>query len=243
MPRPAFWTREMRVLVTRPRFDAERTAARLAAHGHEAVVDSLLSIEPVPFEIGAGKFDAVAITSASALHAAARGTFAPFFSLPLFAVGPHSAEVAREAGFRDVRVCGGNVRALANEMSGTLTRGARVLYLAGVERAQNLAALVRPAGIEAETVVVYRAVPAVRFAESTAALLRGGKIDAVLHYSARSAGIFLDLVRKEKLENAAQKVRHLCLSDAVASALIGAGLRVETAARPDEDALLALLGR
>jgi uroporphyrinogen-III synthase len=232
----------MRVLITRPRADAERTAARVQARGHEAAIDSLLTIEPAAFEIAGGKFDAVVITSASALHAAASETFAPFFSLPIFVVGPHSAELARETGFRDVRLCGGNVRALANEMAGTLNRGARVLYLAGVDRAKNLAELVQPAGIEVETVVVYRAVPALRFSEKTAALLREGKIDAVLHYSARSAGIFLDLVQKEKLEAAVQEVRHLCLSDAVASALIGAGLRVETAARPDEDALLALLG-
>jgi uroporphyrinogen-III synthase len=232
----------MRILVTRPRFDAERTAARLEARGHEAIIDSLLKIESMPFQIGGKKFDAVVITSASALHAAANETFASFFSIPIFVVGPHSGEVAREAGFRNVKICGGNVRALANEMGATLARDARVLYLAGVDRAQNLAAMVQSAGIEVETAVVYRAVPAVRFTEDTAALLRGGKIDAVLHYSARSAGIFIDLVQKEKLENALQKVRHLCLSDAVASVLRDAGLRTETAARPDEDALLALLG-
>lgn len=238
---PACWMREMRILVTRPEPDAAGTAARLNARGHEALIDSLLSIEPVAFEIGRGEFDAVAITSASALHAATGETFARFFSLPLFAVGPHSGEVARQAGFRDVRTGGGNVQALADEIAGAMARGARALYPAAADRARNLAALLRPAGIEVETVVVYRAASSMRFREKTAALLRGGGIDAVLHYSARTAGIFLDLAKKEKLHAAIEKARHLCLSAAVASALIEAGHRAETAARPDEEALFALL--
>jgi uroporphyrinogen-III synthase len=62
----------------------------------------------------------------------------------------------------------------------------------------------------------------------------------VLHFSPRSAEIFVTLARKERLESAFTALRHLCLSDATAAAL-PPGARTEVAPRPEEEALLALL--
>jgi uroporphyrinogen-III synthase len=227
----------MRVLVTRPARAAKRTAEKLAALGHEAVVDPLLTIEPVPFEPAWGAFRAAAITSANAIEAAGREKLAPYVSLPLFAVGAESAAAAREAGFRETIACGGDARSLARTLRAQLPAGARVLYLAGAERAQNLAALAAPAEIEIETKVVYRAVPAARFRTETLVHLSEGRIDAVLHYSRRSAEIFLRLVPPET----AAALVHLCLSDAAAAPLAQAGFDAKVAAHPDEDALFALL--
>jgi uroporphyrinogen-III synthase len=116
-----------------------------------------------------------------------------------------------------------------------------VLYLAGEDRARDLAALTAPAKIAIETCVVYRAKAAERFEETTAEKLRAREFDAVLHFSPRSAGIFLRLARKVRLEPALNSLRHLCLSDAVAAVLAPIGVKTEIAARPDEEALLALL--
>jgi uroporphyrinogen-III synthase len=75
----------------------------------------------------------------------------------------------------------------------------------------------------------------------TAALLRGNAIDAVLHYSRRSAAAFAALAGKEDIGLAGGRPRHLCLSAAVAMPLREAGAEVRTASRPDETALFALL--
>jgi uroporphyrinogen-III synthase len=123
----------------------------------------------------------------------------------------------------------------------SFTRGARLLYLAGAARAQDLAALVKSAGIEIEMRVVYRAVPAERFGEETIASLRSGDIGAVLHYSRRGAKNFITLVKKESLVREARMLRHLCISDIAAAPLREANLRVEVAHEPNEDALFALL--
>jgi uroporphyrinogen-III synthase len=63
----------------------------------------------------------------------------------------------------------------------------------------------------------------------------------MLHYSLRSAETFLALVHAAKLAGAAAGIRHLCLSQQVAAPLLAAGFNVEIAARPNEDALFALL--
>lgn len=210
--------------------------------GHEVVVDSLLTIESVAFDSPRGDYAALAVTSANALRATgASPAIARFTSLPLFALGAQTANAAREAGFSHVEMAGGDANALGAMLAQRLPAGARVLYLAGENRARDLAALTAPAKVTIETLVVYRARAAERFKEATAEKLRAREIDAVLHFSPRSAAIFVTLVRKVRLESALSSIRHLCLSDAVAAALSAAGGKVEIAARPEEAALLALL--
>ena len=58
----------MRVVVTRPQADSERTAAALEALGHEVLVAPLMRIEPVAVDL-AGTWSAIVITSANALQA------------------------------------------------------------------------------------------------------------------------------------------------------------------------------
>jgi len=232
----------MRILVTRPEPDAARTAATLRAAGHQVSVDSLLAVEPVAFDPPPGEFAAAAVTSANAPRAlAANPAVAKLKSLPLFALGARSADAAREAGFSQVETAGGDARTLGELLVRRLPTGARVLYLAGEDRARDLAALTAAAKIAIETRVVYRAKAAERFADATAAKLRAREFDAVLHFSPRSAATFVALVRQARLESALHSLRHLCLSAAVAAVLAGAGARAEIAPRPEEAALLALL--
>ena len=232
----------MRVLVTRPEPDAARTAAKLSAAGHEVVVDSLLAIEPVAFDPPRGEYAALAVTSANALRAAgASPAISKFKPLPLFALGMHTANAARLAGFSYIEVTGGDARSLGETLARRLSVGTRVLYLAGEDRARDLAALTASAKIALETLVVYRARAAERLKETTAEKLRARELDAVLHFSPRSAEIFVMLVRQARLESALHSIRHLCLSEAVASVLSEAGAGAEIASRPEEEALLALL--
>jgi len=232
----------MRILVTRPEEDAVRTAANLKALGHEAIIDPLFLIQPVEFEAPSSSFHAVAVTSANAVRIAANNeSLARFRSLPLFVVGAQTAQVARQAGFSTVAVAEGDVRSLGKLLADRLQPGMRVLYLRGENRAQDLAALVAPAGIKIEMLIVYRAKAAENFAETTCNMMRAKEIDAVLHFSPRGSATFIALARKEKLSAALESLYHLCLSDAVAKPLVGLGAKVKVAAHPDEEALLGLL--
>jgi uroporphyrinogen-III synthase len=233
----------LRILLTRPEPDAERTAARLARLGHHVLIDSLLTIEPVAIDkLPAGPFAAVAATSANALrNAGGRGRFDSLRSVPLYAVGGHTGEAAREAGFASVVVAEGDAAALARLLSERIKPSSRVLHLAGEERAQDLKALLAPAGIAVETVVLYRMRPADNLSVATVAALASAKLDAVLHYSPRSAASFIALAQKQNLIGAMRNLRHLCLSEAVAAPLTAIGVKVEIAARPEETALIDLL--
>jgi uroporphyrinogen-III synthase len=232
----------MRILVTRPEPDATNTAAKLGAAGHEVVVDSLLTIEPVAFDPPRGGYAALAATSANAPRAVgANPAISQLKSLPLFALGVHTANAARLAGFSYIEVAGGDALALGELLARRLPAGTRVLYLAGENRARELAALTAPAKVRIDTLVVYRARAAERLRETIVKKLGAREFDAVLHFSPRSAEVFVALARKAGLQSALSSIRHLCLSDAVAAALSEAGGKVEIASRPEEAALLALL--
>lgn len=226
----------MRVAVTRPQVDGERTAAALEALGHEVLVAPLMRIEPVAADL-AGTWSAIVITSANAMHATT-----PFADkrLPVFAVGDRSAEAARQAGFTEVISANGDIKDLVRlVVSHSAGAKAPLLYLAGEDRSDDLVARLATQGITAEMKVVYRTV-ADAFPPVLAAALESGDVDAVLHFSRRSAELFVAGARSAGVADPALDVRHLCLSAQVAEPLAGAG-RIAVAARPEEAALLALL--
>ena len=230
----------MRVLVTRPQPDAAQTAARLAALGHEAVVEPLLILEPKEIERApAGPFAALAATSANAMRVAARlKVLDPLRSLPLHAVGTHTADAAREARFKTVIDAKGDADTLAENIVRDVQSPGRVLHLAGEARAKELGPLLAARGIEVEVLELYR----MRRADHTSAALFGAdRIDAVLHFSPQSAATFVVLVERGGLADVARRARHLCLSQTVAAELMAIGISAEVAAEPNEAALLALL--
>ena len=234
----------MRLVVTRPQADSERTAAALRARGHEVLVAPLLRVEPVEAELSGG-WGAVIITSANAPGAiAGHAAREALFKLPVFAVGRRSAEAARQAGFTDVATAGGDVRDLVLLIAARRADAkAPLLYLAGEDRAADLVAELAVHGIAAEMAVVYRAATA-PFPPALIAALAAGEVDAVLHFSKRSAENYLAGAAQAGVAGQALGVRHICLSAQIAEPLMGAGAsRIAIAPRPDEAALIASLER
>ena len=232
----------MRLLVTRPEPDAERTAAMLRARGCEVIVAALLRVETLACELGRGPWHAVALTSANAAHALERHPRrTELLALPVFVVGRRTGAAARAAGFADVHSADGNARDLARLIASRVAGGA-LLYLAGEDRAADLAGNLADHGVTVETAVVYRAARVSGFPAATAAALAAGGLDGVLHYSRRSAEAYLDCARIAGLLRDGLSPVHYCLSQPVAEPLLKAGARdVRIAARPEEGALLDLI--
>ena len=234
----------VRILVTRPEPDGERTAQKLHARGCDVLLGPILRIRHLEeADLGAGPWDAVAMTSANAAHAIERHSRRlEVTRLPVMTVGRRTAEAARAVGFTDIASAKGNEQALAHLIGGNVGRGNKILYLAGEDRAGDLATAVAPHGVRVETVVVYRAVPADRLPEPATAALRAGEVSGVLHFSRRSAVIYLDCARAAGVLDSALRPFHYCLSQAVAAPLMAAGAtRVVVAQSPEENALLDLV--
>jgi uroporphyrinogen-III synthase len=238
----------MRVLVTRPQLDAARTAEKLAARGHQVLADPVIEIEPVAQNIPQADFAALIFTSANAVRVAAKlKVLEPLRTLPVFTVGAHTAEVAREHGFADVAAASGDVAALGNlllaELRSQLQLGVplQLLHLSGEDRAGDLAGVLAQTGIRIDTVTIYRARAAKALQPATIEAFHGDKIRAVLHYSERSAAIFVQLAQGAGIAEQVLAARHFCLSQAVATPLKLFGVQPAVAVAPHEDALLELL--
>jgi uroporphyrinogen-III synthase len=233
----------VRLLLTRPDPDAKRTAAALRAQGHDVIIAPLLRIEPVPnATIGAGPWAAVLITSANAAHAiSAHADATPLRTLPVFAVGRRSAEAMAAAGFADVTSADGNVSDLARLVAARLQPAAPLLYLAGEDRSGDLAGDLRGRGFAVETIIIYRAIAATGLPPEAAQALASG-IDGVLHFSRRSAEVFVDAARAAGVLESALQAAHFCLSAPIAEPLAQAGAaNIRVAERPNEAVLLALI--
>ena len=232
----------MRLLVTRPEPDNERTAAALRALGHEVMLAPVLRIEPVAdADLGPPPWSAILLTSASAARAiAGHPRFRELVTLPVLAVGRGSADVARSAGFADVSSAdgdGGDLAQLAaSRLKGT---AAPLLYLAGEDRARDLGGELARHALTVHTVVVYRAAKAGLPSDVRIALAER-RIDAVLHFSRRSVESYLEVT--SDMAGPALLPEHHCLSARAAEPLRAAGAAaIRVAAQPDEASLLALV--
>jgi uroporphyrinogen-III synthase len=232
----------MRVLVTRPEPDGERTAAQLRARDCDVMLSPLLRVEPVDAELGDG-WDALALTSSNAVRAIAKHpALSALRAIPVYAVGARSADAARALGFAQVVSADGIAADLARVMTAQLRRPVRVLYLAGEDRAGELAGTLAAAGIEVETRVVYRAVAVSQFAADVRAVLTAGTLDGVMHFSRGTAAIYLACAAAGGLSGAALAPVQYCLSPQVAEPLADAGARaIRVAEQPTEAALIAVV--
>ena len=235
--------RDVRFLVTRPQVDAERTAAALRALGHSLVVAPLLQIEALSdAEIGEGPWAGILVTSANAARAIARHKALPdLLRLPVIAAGDRSSDAMRWAGFADVVSAAGGEKELVHAAAQRFSAGASLLYLAGADRSGDLAGDLKARSIRVRTVVVYRAIAVAALPPAAAEALERG-IDGVLHFSRRSAAIYVNLTLAARLrEPALGKPVHFCLSSQVAEPLAQAGVhQIRIAPEPTEAALIAL---
>jgi uroporphyrinogen-III synthase len=232
----------MRVVLTRPQDDSERTATALCAKGHDVLIAPLLRVEPVDVRLTAA-WGGIVITSANAVAAIASSPARDgLIKLPLYAVGKRTADAARAAGFTDIVTAGGDVRdLLRNVVARRADDKGPLLYLAGEDRSGDLIGDLAVHGIAAEMAVVYRAVTA-PFSPALIDMLKAGEADAVLHFSRRSAESYLAGAKAAQVAEPALAVAHYCLSAPIAALLQAAGAgRIAVAKRPDEAAMIELV--
>lgn len=219
----------LRVAITRAMPEAVRTAERVRALGHEAILAPLLTIVPCGYDTSTAGAQALIFTSSNGVRAFpdARGAREKI----VLAVGDATAEAARAAGFADVRSAVGDVAALAELAKASLDpRAGKLIHIGGDHVAGDLAGALAVLGFQVERRVAYAAVAAAILPEAFF-----GPLDIVLFHSARAAETFLALGAP-----GAERLVAGCLSPAVAEAAAKAAWReIVVAPAPREDALLS----
>jgi uroporphyrinogen-III synthase len=239
----------MAVLVTRPHPDDEHTALALRARGFEVLRAPMLRFEPLGFrDDETTHYDAVLVTSANALRGLELAD-SRLLKLPLFTVGEHTASAARRIGFENVLVADGDAARLRDRVleavkTKALEKEGQLLYLAGVDISRDLAGELGAHGFSVATQTTYKMVSVTSLPREVCEAFAANGIEAVLHYSRRSARAFLDAARAAGVEISALAIPQACISAAVAAVLREAGAtQLAVAAAPHESALFGALER
>ena len=219
------------LVVIRPQPGCDVTVRAARDMGLEAFARPLFDIGPLAWQApDPDQFDALLIGSANALRQGGAG-LALYQGMPAYAVGETTAKAARDAEL-DIAVVGeGGLQALLGSLQGSHKR---LLRLTGRERVN----LDLPPGISITEVVTYASEP-LAMPPELAELLTGGA--AVLLHSGETARHFAAMCDQHKI--ARGRIAIAALAPRIA-ALAGSGwAAVEAAARPRDQALLALAAR
>jgi uroporphyrinogen-III synthase len=224
----------MKVLVTRPEPDGERTARALHALGFEPVVIQLSAI--VPCDPGPlPQSNDVIATSGHALASLPAAWRSPaLLKRPIHVVGSRTAEAARNAGFQTILEGPGDAAGLLASILASRPNVSRFLYLAGEPRKPLVESELARAGFAVTTAVLYRNQTLARAPEALRAVLAASEPLAVLHFSKVSAESFARLAGS----NTNAPLLQVCLSQDIASVLSG---DVSVAEHPNEASLLQAL--
>ena len=215
-----------RVLVLRPEPGASVTVERARQRGIQAVALPLFEVEPIGWGAPeASSFDGLLLTSANAVRCAG-DQLKDLRGLQVYAVGPSTAEAAREAGF-DIASMG---EAGVDRLLASIDSELRLLHLSGEDRRP-------PEGAKQRITVVsvYRS----RARKNVD--LDSARDKVALIHSPRAGRRFAELVDASGLDR--NTIAIAAISTEAADAVGDGWAAVEAPETPNDDALLALAER
>ncbi len=229
----------MRVLITRPREDAEETACLLEERGVKVATESLLAIVPMAApQVSIEGVQALLFSSANGVRA--MSALIPERDIPAYTVGDASARAARLAGYKYVYSAKGDVNSLADLVKQELSpEDGKLLHPAANVVAGDLKGMLAEAGFSVDKVQMYESRPAIALTDSLIDAFRTASIDAAFFFSPRTAKTFVELAQKAGVDVSA--VTAYGLSQAVANELaVMTWHAVRVAEAPEQDSLLAI---
>lgn len=229
------------ILITRPFREAEETANLCHDQGWATIIDSQMHIEcvthlPLNLPIQAALFtsaNGVMCSSDSLKNYAARA----------LVVGDSTAQVAKQRGFSEVLSAQGDVDDLLELCRKHLDPEAGpVIHFRGEIAHGDLVGLLKADGFDAQERVVYRAVAKLHLDPPTIEALKRNEITSALFFSARTARVFLQNLKRHGLESSLKSMTAYCISPAVAAQICGAEWdAIIVSPKPDQRTLLDLI--
>lgn len=223
-----------RILITRPTPDAARTAAAFERSGFETRILPMMTISLRSVAAPPILPQAIAVTSANGVRAYAAQSWAS--DVPVFCVGPASADAARHARLTVAGVAGASVESLAQVIADKAI--GPVLHIRGADAAGDLCASLSARGKTADALVLYDAIPTTALPSDFEDWMAASAVGVTL-FSPRTARLFAQLVAHRDGGASLHHATALCLSPAVAEAARSLSFRhFRTATAPTEDALI-----
>lgn len=206
------------IWIPRPIEDAAEISDEILALGLVPLVEPVMTIRYLDTIPDLDGISALIFTSGNGVRAFVRAM--PDRHMPVYAVGPQCADVARKAGFSTIITAGGDVEKLAATITEHRSPDeGMLLHVAATERAGDLMGSLEDQGFAIRRSVLYSADTADALPEAVSKHLTSNEISAVLLFSPRTAATVGNLVEKAGFADAVDSVHAICLSQAVADKL------------------------
>lgn len=230
------------VLITRPAGDAAEIADIVRSFGFDPVISPVLRIvDELVILPAAQNFSGVIFSSVNGVRAFLRGNPDPvYFSLPVFAVGPGTANALREGCFTAVHTAAGTMRDLVALLQFHFPAPVPLLHIRGQDVRDDPRSLLPAWPISA--IALYRAEKIEMLDDAARSAFLAGSVAAVLLYSSRSGEAFVSALKNDLPAVDLRATRALCLADSVLESvhhLNWAECRVATS--PDQAGMIRLL--
>lgn len=244
----------MRIWVTRPDPDGETFAELLRQKGHEVVVEPLMVVHwlspklqillDAPLLVATSR-NAIRGLSKVDVSAEERSQIA---RRKLVVVGAGTAEEARAFGFEDLVVGPGTASELPRVIAALMAdpsapQPGNVIILRGRNVAFDLAKALGEQGVGAQEVVLYATQATDAPSERLAREIAAGDVNGVVLFSPKTAAVYVERLTAKRLASSASRIRHYCLSAAVAAELAGLeGVEPIVSAKPNVKDIIEVIG-
>lgn len=230
--------------MTRTEANATRTADKLRARGYEPVVLPLFACRDTGTRLPEADFDGFVFTSRHAIETLnERGWRPRSANLIAYCVGEKTAEAARKLGFNNVIAGNGTAAQLAERIvEETKEKPCKILYLAGVDRAFDMAAGLANSSNQLEIAEIYSIEPIVPSQGQIQATIEAVSGGAVLGFSERTAAHMGHVLFPNGKEDRAETLHFIALSEKVAASVLQYSWRkIYVSDAPNEHSVLEKL--
>lgn len=234
------------VLLTRSLLLAPPSSVKLRQLGYGVFHEPLLTIRPLALPRPSFTIRPIVIITSRVVFdvlSSRKEDVESFFICPCYCVGEKTAQAARSFGFTDIRRTVSDSEELARCLIRQESQDRPVLHIGGEDREETFYDKLREAGWpEIRVWRVYKAEAAKVLSQELLSLLSQNKIDAALFYSSRTASIFAELIRQNKVEPCCASLTAIGLSPSVLLSLMPLSFKALLAAKaPTETDLMTCL--
>jgi uroporphyrinogen-III synthase len=205
----------LHILFTKDKISSLDTIQRLNSLGHHLYIHPILEFSKVlTSKVNLKDYDNIIFTSSNAVLALDNQN--NLDHLKCFCVGSSTAQVAKNKGFQNIVVAGGNYQSLKNiYLNSEISKTSKNIYVRGEFISNDLKGEFKKEGYRVDELINYVSAPNTNFQKDTLNLFLKDTLDIVFIYSKRSADAFLKAILNNKVQSHCTKIKLRTVSENV----------------------------
>ena len=205
------------ILSTRPTLDALSDCNVLKRKGIKAYPSPSMVIKYNKSSIINFKYDAIIFTSRHAVKIALSEYKNQ--NTTFFCVGSSTAKIVREHGGKKIFVGNSDSLQLSKKIVDNLKKNSKVLWITSKDASESFSNELKKNNISVDRENVYFTSPNQAIDFKSKQLIKKGRVKVILFFSTRSAEIWLNLVKNEKLLNYIKSISFVTINHDIAELL------------------------